>query len=49
MDRFIAKHADQITGVVSGFDRLVLRGTIRQIAFVDGLKRLLWKRQVLEQ
>lgn len=47
MDRFIAKHADQITGVVSGFDRLVLRGTIRQIAFADGLKRLLWKRQVL--
>lgn len=47
MDRFIAKHADQITGVLSGFDRLVLRGTIRQIAFVDGLKRLLWNRQVL--
>lgn len=47
MDRFIAKHADRITGVLSGFDRLVFRGTIRQIAFVDGLKRLLWNRQVL--
>ncbi len=47
MNRFIANHAADITGVLSGFDRLVLRGTIRQIAFVDGLKRLLWKRQVL--
>lgn len=47
MDRFIAKHADNITGVLSGFDRLVFRGTIRQIAYVDGLKRLLWQRQVL--
>lgn len=47
MKRFIAKHADKITGVLSGFDRLVLRGNIRQIVFVDGLKRLLWKRQVL--
>src|SRR3990172_9431267 len=47
MRRFIAKYADKITGVLSGFDRLVFRGTIRQISFVDGLKRLLWKRQVL--
>ena len=47
MDRFIANHADNITGVLSGFDRLVFRGTIRQIAFPDGLMRLLWKRQVL--
>jgi hypothetical protein len=45
--RFIANHADDVTGVLSGFDRLVLRGTIRPLAFVDGLKRLLWKRQVL--
>lgn len=47
MKRFIANHAADITGVLSGFDRLVLHGTIRPIAFVDGLKRLLWKRQVL--
>jgi hypothetical protein len=32
---------------LSGFDRLIFRGTLRQIAYVDGLKRLLWKRQVL--
>ena len=47
MKRFIANHADKIIGVLSGFDRLVFRGTLRAIAYVDGFKRLLWKRQVL--
>lgn len=47
MRYFLSKHADRVTGVLSGFDRLVFRGTVRQIAFVDGLKRLLWHRQVL--
>ena len=47
MDRFIAKHTDRITGVLSGFDRLVFRGTLRQIAYPAGLMGLLWKHQVL--
>lgn len=47
MRRFIANHADKITGVLSGFDRLVFRGTLRSIAFVEGMKRLLSKQQVL--
>jgi len=29
---FTAKYAGQIAGVLNGFDRLVLRGTLRQIA-----------------
>jgi hypothetical protein len=33
--------------VLSGFDRLVFRGTLRPIAFAEGLKRLLWKHNVL--
>jgi hypothetical protein len=45
--RFIANHANKITGVLSGFDRLVFRGTLRPISFVDGLKRLLWKNNIL--
>jgi hypothetical protein len=32
---------------LSGFDRLVFRGTLRQIAFVAGLMGFLWKRRVL--
>lgn len=47
MKRFIARHADKIIGVLSGFDRLVFRGTLRQIAFVAGLMGFLWKRRVL--
>jgi hypothetical protein len=47
VNRFIANHADRITGVLSGFDRVVFRGTLRPISFVDGLKRLLWKNNVL--
>jgi len=45
--RFIQRFGDKITGVLSGFDRLVLRGSLRAIASVDGLKRLLWRKQIL--
>jgi hypothetical protein len=33
MKEFIAKHQAQILGVLSGFDRLVFRGTLRGIAY----------------
>jgi len=45
--RFIARHADKILGVLSGFDRLVFRGTLRRIAYVDGLGKFLNWRGVL--
>jgi len=38
---FIQKHAALITGILSGFDRLVFRGTIRQLAYVDGMRKYL--------
>ncbi len=47
MKAFIARHADRILGVLSGFDRLVFRGTLRRISFSEGLMSFLWKRQVL--
>lgn len=47
MNRFIAKHADNITGVLSGFDRLIFRGTIRNLSVVNGVKIMLWKNRVL--
>lgn len=47
MKRFIARHADRILGVLSGLDRLVFRGTLRRIAYVDGLGRFLNWRGVL--
>src|SRR5215475_2944109 len=45
--RFIQRFQDKITGVLSGFDRLVIRGTLRRIVSVAGLKDLLWHKQIL--
>jgi hypothetical protein len=45
--RFLHKHADKVIGVLSGFDRLVLRGTLRALSYVGGMKAFLWDRQVL--
>src|SRR2546422_8770658 len=47
MQQFIAKHQDQIAGVLSGFDRLVLRGTLPSIAYGQGMSQYLWASQVL--
>lgn len=47
MQKFIAKHESQIAGVLSGFDRLVFRGSLRKICFVEGMKSYLWAQQVL--
>lgn len=45
--RFIQRFGDKITGVLSGFDRLVIRGTLRRIVSVEGMKDLLWHKQIL--
>jgi hypothetical protein len=47
MHEFTATYADQIAGILSGFDRLVFRGTLRQIAYPFGLHGYLWANQVL--
>src|SRR3989475_11650044 len=47
MQEFIAKPQDQIAGVLSGFARLVLRGTLRSIAYGQGMSQYLWASQVL--
>jgi hypothetical protein len=41
MKIFVQQHAKDVTGVLSGFDRLVLRGTVRQLAYVDGMRMYL--------
>jgi hypothetical protein len=46
MKEFIAKHQDQIAGVLCGFDRLVFRGTLRSISYVKGMMNYLWAKQV---
>jgi hypothetical protein len=47
MHQFIAKHQEQIVGVLSGFDRVVFRGTLRPIAYAEGMRRYLRATHVL--
>lgn len=37
MSHFIQKYEEKITGTLSGWDRLVFRGTLRLLCFVDGM------------
>jgi hypothetical protein len=47
MERFVTRHRDRIVGILSGFDRLLFRGTLRSIAYVGGLDIFLASRHVL--
>lgn len=47
MEQFLSKHANAVIGVLSGFDRLVFRGTLRMLAQRAGMMVYLRARQVL--
>jgi len=47
MKRFLERHSDRITGTLSGFDRVLFRGTLRSIAHVSGLEVFLYSQHVL--
>ncbi len=47
MQSFLARHRDRITGVLSGFDRVVFRGGLRQLSYCDGLSAFLAYKGVL--
>ena len=47
MKSFVRQFGPWISGVLSGFDRLRLRGTKRLLASVRGLTNYLWQRQIL--
>ena len=58
MQEFINKYRDQINGTLSGFDRLVFRGTLRRLNYgywdpklgsvvAQGMEQYLWQNQVL--
>lgn len=46
MQQFVAKHAEHVIGTLSGFDRLVFRGTLRALCSRGGLMSYLWAVQV---
>ena len=47
MNEFVHRHAKSVTGCLSGFDRVLFRGTIRLLASVSGLMSYLWSARVL--
>lgn len=47
MKQFVARHADEITGVLSGFDRLIFRGHLRALNHEGGVRGFLDSQQVL--
>jgi len=46
MNPFIARHQHQITGVLSCFDRVILTGTLPEIAHAGAMERLLRHRNI---
>src|SRR5713226_6485584 len=47
MTEFTSKYAASIAGALSGFDRLVFRGSLRKIAYPFGVEGYLWANQGL--
>jgi hypothetical protein len=37
MERFLKRHASRVLGSISGFDRVLFRGVLRSISYVQGL------------
>jgi hypothetical protein len=49
VEQFLSKHANAVIGALSGFDRLVFRGTLRRLSYRTGMAAYLWAKQVLLQ
>jgi hypothetical protein len=47
VEEFLSKHAGDVIGTLSGFDRLVFRGTLRLLAHCAGMMSYLWAVRVL--
>ena len=47
MERFVTRHGDRIAGILSGFDRMIFRGTLRSLSYAEGLEAFLATRHVL--
>jgi hypothetical protein len=47
MERFVTRHQDRIAGILTGFDRMRFRGTLRSISNVKGLQIWLNQHHVL--
>ena len=41
MQRFLDHHGENVLGVLTGFDRIVFRGTLRNLSYVQGMGQFL--------
>lgn len=49
MERFLERHKDDIIGTLSGFDRVLFRGTLRSISYLNGMEIFLSSQKVLSK
>jgi hypothetical protein len=47
VNEFIQRHGSEVIGVLSGFDRLLFRGTLRSISYVEALEKFLHAHHIL--
>lgn len=47
MERFVTRHHDRIVGILTGFDRMRFRGTLRSIGYARGVDKWLGAQHVL--
>jgi len=47
MEQFLSRHQKPIVGVLSGFDRMIFRGTLRSISYVNGMDIFLSAHKIL--
>jgi hypothetical protein len=47
MKTFIQRFGEKVIGILSGFDRLLIHGTLRRICYVVGMKDFLWQTGIL--
>ena len=46
MERFLKRHQDRLIGSIAGFDRILFRGTLRSISYVEGLNYFMGNQRV---
>ena len=49
MQGFLDRHQRDVVGVLSGFDRILFRGTLRSISYLGGMDKFLGAQQVLDK
>jgi hypothetical protein len=49
MKQFIQKYNSDVTGTTTTFDRLIFRGSLRNLSYAEGMMGFLWVAKVLQK